>query len=89
MSGKEFTVAGAYRYDHRSPVRWVWSHVMRYPWLPIAFIVTVIGMATLQSWSAVLVGTAFDAVVGGVTLDQLRGRSENRICGIMMATMPF
>jgi ATP-binding cassette subfamily B protein len=71
LSGKEFTVAGAYRYDHRSPVRWVWSHVMRYPWLPIAFIVTVIGMATLQSWSAVLVGTAFDAVVGGVTLDQL------------------
>ena len=71
MSGKEFTVAGAYRYDHRSPVRWVWSHVMRYPWLPIAFIVTVIGMATLQSWSAVLVGAAFDAVVGGVTLEQL------------------
>lgn len=71
MSGKEFTVTGAYTYDHRSPVRWVWSHVMRYPWLPVAFVVTVIGMATLQSWSAVLVGNAFDAVVGGITLEQL------------------
>lgn len=71
MSGKEFTVTGAYTYDHRSPVRWVWSHVMRYPWLPVAFIITVIGMATLQSWSAVLVGNAFDAVVGGITLEQL------------------
>ncbi|MFQ3631266.1 ABC transporter ATP-binding protein [Roseiflexus sp.] len=71
MSGKEFTVTGAYTYDHRSPVRWVWSHVMRYPWLPIAFVVTVIGMAALQSWSAVLVGSAFDAVVGGITLEQL------------------
>ena len=71
MSGKEFTVTGAYAYDHRSPVRWVWSHVMRYPWLPVAFVVTVIGMAALQSWSAVLVGNAFDAVVGGITLEQL------------------
>lgn len=71
MSGKEFTVTGAYTYDHRSPVRWVWSHVMRYPWLPVAFVVTVIGMAALQSWSAVLVGNAFDAVVGGITLEQL------------------
>lgn len=71
MSGKEFTVTGAYPYDHRSPVRWVWSHVMRYPWLPVAFVVTVIGMAALQSWSAVLVGNAFDAVVGGITLEQL------------------
>lgn len=71
MSGKEFTVTGAHPYDHRSPVRWVWSHVMRYPWLPVAFVVTVIGMATLQSWSAVLVGNAFDAVVGGITPEQL------------------
>jgi ATP-binding cassette subfamily B protein len=71
LSGKEFTVTGAYAYDHRSPARWVWSHVMRYPWLPVAFVVTVIGMATLQSWSAVLVGNAFDAVVGGITPEQL------------------
>ncbi len=71
MSGKEFTVTDAYPYNHHSPVRWIWSHVMRYPWLPVAFVVTVIGMAALQSWSAVLVGTAFDAVVGGVTLEQL------------------
>ncbi len=71
MTGREFTVAGEYTYDRRSPLRWVWSHVMRYPLLPVTFVATVIGMAATQSWSAVLVGNAFDAVVSGTTLERL------------------
>ncbi len=65
MAAREFTVAGEYRYDRRSPVRWVVSHVLRYPLLPVIFLATVIGMAVTYSYTAVLVGQAFDAVAGG------------------------
>jgi len=65
LAAREFTVAGEYRYDRRSPVRWVVSHVLRYPLLPVIFLATVIGMAVTYSYTAVLVGQAFDAVAGG------------------------
>jgi ATP-binding cassette subfamily B protein len=65
MSSREFTVADAYHYDHRSPWRWVASHIRRYPILPAIFLVTTAAMAGAQSLAAVLVGRAFDTVVGG------------------------
>lgn len=71
MASREFTVADEYHYDRRSPIRWVMSHLRRYPLLPIAFIATVLGMAITQSWSAVLVGNAFDEVLNGATLERL------------------
>lgn len=71
MASREFTVADEYHYDRRSPIRWVLSHLRRYPLLPIAFIATVLGMAITQSWSAVLVGNAFDEVLNGATLERL------------------
>jgi ATP-binding cassette subfamily B protein len=67
MSSREFTVADEYRYDRRSPGRWITSHVLRYPWLPIIFIITTFGMAIFQSVAAVQIGRAFDAVAGGTT----------------------
>jgi ATP-binding cassette subfamily B protein len=63
MTRREFTVANEYQYDHRSPVRWLASHIWRYPVLLITFLVTTIGMAGSQSLSAVMVGRAFDTVV--------------------------
>ena len=71
MSSSEFRVAGSYRYDHRSAGRWIISHLMRYPWLPVLFIGSAIGMAILQSSAAALVGRAFDAIVGGGGMEQL------------------
>lgn len=71
LASREFTVADEYHYDRRSPIRWVMSHLRRYPLLPIAFIATVLGMAITQSWSAVLVGNAFDEVLNGATLERL------------------
>ena len=32
---REFTVANAYQYNYRSPVRWLASHIWRYPFLLI------------------------------------------------------
>jgi len=62
---REFTIANEYHYDRRSPTRWVLAHVLRYPVLPVVFVVTVIGMAVAQSLGAVFVGRAFDVLLNG------------------------
>ena len=63
MIRSEFTVADEYVYDRRSPLRWVWSHIMRYPVLLVTFLLTTVGMAASQSLSAVMVGRAFDVII--------------------------
>jgi ATP-binding cassette, subfamily B, bacterial len=65
VSAREFTVAGAYQFDQRTPLRWVASHMLRYPLLPLLFLASVIAMAASYSVTAVFVGQAFDAVAGG------------------------
>jgi len=62
---REFTVDHEYEYDHRSPLRWLSSHIWRYRGLLITFLLTTIGMAASQSMSAVTVGRAFDTVIHG------------------------
>jgi ATP-binding cassette subfamily B protein len=64
MIRSEFTVADEYIYDRRSPLRWVSSHIMRYPVLFVTFLLTTVGMAASQSLSAVMVGRAFDVIIG-------------------------
>jgi len=71
MSRREFTIANEYQYDHRSPLRWLSSHILRYPLLLITFLVTTVGMASSQSLSAVMVGRAFDTVIQGAGLGAL------------------
>ena len=63
MTRREFTVANEYQYNRRSPLRWITSHIVRYPVLPVVFFLTTVGMAASQSMSAVTVGWAFDTVV--------------------------
>lgn len=67
MSSREFTVSDEYSYDHRSPWRWVGSHIRRYPLLPVLFAITTAIMAGAQSLGAVLMGRAFDIAVAGAT----------------------
>ena len=62
---REFTAGDEFHYDRRSPGRWIRSHILRYPVLPLVFLLTTVGMAVSQSAGAVLIGRAFDAVVGG------------------------
>ncbi len=71
MNRREFSVAHEYRYDRRTPLRWVTAHVMRYPWLPVVFVVTVLGMAVTQSAAAVFIGQAFDTLINGGNRTQL------------------
>lgn len=63
MTRSEFTIADAYRYDHRSTLRWLRSHILRYRGLLLNFLLTTVGMAAAQSMTAVTVGWAFDSVI--------------------------
>jgi len=85
---REFTVADEYRYDHRSTGRWLFSHLRRYPFLPLIFVLTTIGMATAQSLSAVQVGRAFDAVTGNSGRAQLTIEAL-RVAGAFLAYGAF
>jgi ATP-binding cassette subfamily B protein len=62
VANREFTVAGEHRYDRSSPVRWILSHALRYPWLPLAAIAASISANALTSYSRVLVGDAVRVV---------------------------
>ena len=62
---REFTVAGEYRFNQVSPVRWVASHLARYPHLIITYVVLVLIVNILVSLMPVLTGQAFNAVLQG------------------------
>jgi ATP-binding cassette, subfamily B, bacterial len=59
---REFTVAGEHVYDRRSPVRWIISHILRYPHLPLIVILGNIATSGLYSLGSILIGRAFDLV---------------------------
>lgn len=63
MARREFTVAGEYHYDRRSPLRWILSHVLRYPLLPAVTVAGTVGSQVLFAAATVLVGTAFDVII--------------------------
>src|SRR5690554_5280198 len=62
-NSSEFRVHDAPRYDLRSPVRWIISHVLRYPGLLAMFIVSTLVLVVTMALLARLTGAAFDAVV--------------------------
>ncbi len=61
---QEFTVADAHHYDRRGPLRWIAAHIARYPYLPLALVVTSIAGNGLSSYSRLLVGSAFRWIQG-------------------------
>src|SRR5688572_17143469 len=54
----EFSVENAFRYDRRSPVRWIWSHVWRYRRFLFAGLLGQLVSICLFSLAPVLVGRA-------------------------------
>jgi len=62
VSAREFTVAGEYIYNRRSPVRWIISHILRYPWLPAFTLLGNICSSVLYNGGSILIGHAFDLV---------------------------
>ena len=70
----EFRSGEAHRYDTRSPVRWILSHLMRYPWLPALALLFSLGNNIGYSGIQVLIGRGFGVLAqpGWVTADLLR-----------------
>ncbi|MFI7424476.1 ABC transporter ATP-binding protein [Nonomuraea sp. NPDC049684] len=60
----EFSVEGP-RYDRRGPVRWLWSHLRRHPLPLTGFLGGSLVMVVLNALVPQLIGSAFDAVLGG------------------------
>ncbi len=62
MGKREFTVPGEHLYDRRGPVRWVASHVARYPIFPIMGLLAAILNNFLYSSIQLIVGRGFDLI---------------------------
>ena len=63
-ANREFSAEGAYTYDERGPVRWLWSHLKRYPLLIVSFLVAATLTQALFSAVPRLTGVTFDEVAG-------------------------
>ncbi len=61
----EFAVEGAYRYDRRTPLRWVLSHLLRYWPLLALFVLGAVATNVLFATVPRLTGRAFDGVLQG------------------------
>ncbi len=61
-SATEFRSGEAVRYDTRSPGRWVFSHLRRYPWLPALALLFSLGNNVGYSGIQVLIGRGFDVL---------------------------
>lgn len=58
----EFRSGEARTYDTRSPGRWVLSHLLRYPWLPVSALVFAVANNIGYSGIQVLIGRGFDVL---------------------------
>lgn len=62
MSKREFTLENEYRYNRDGPVRWIISHMIRYPLFPLILIVGAVLNNTAYSYIQVFVGQGFDVI---------------------------
>jgi ATP-binding cassette subfamily B protein len=60
---REFTVANEYRYRRSSPVRWIVSHLLRYPQFPLGALLASVLNNWFYSSIQVFVGRAFDVII--------------------------
>ncbi|MFN8465535.1 MAG: ABC transporter ATP-binding protein [Caldilineaceae bacterium] len=63
QSKREFSVAGEYTYNRAGPLRWIISHLLRYPLLLVSFLCAATLTNVLFSLIPMLTGQAFDAVL--------------------------
>ncbi len=62
MSKREFRLEEEYQYNRKGPVRWIWSHLFRYSWLPVAVTVTAVINNFAYSYIQVFIGRGFDVI---------------------------
>ena len=62
MTKKEFRLENEYHYNRSGPVRWIISHLMRYPFLPLVTILAAILNNLTYSYRQVFIGQGFDLI---------------------------
>jgi len=62
MTKREFQVKNEYQYNRKGPLRWVFSHLMRYPLLPLVLVAAAVANNFAYSYIQVCVGRAFDVI---------------------------
>jgi ATP-binding cassette subfamily B protein len=62
MEKSEFTIEGEFAYDRRGPVRWLVSHALRYPFMPLAMVLAAAGNNTFYSLVQLFIGRTFDLI---------------------------
>ena len=62
MSKREFRLEDEHHYNRSGPVRWIVSHVTRYPLFPLAAIVAAVLNNLAYSYRQILVGRGFDLI---------------------------
>ena len=64
MTQSEFAAQLGWKTDLRTPIRWVWSHVVRSPWLLVGIAIGAVGNAVLAAVIPFFTGYAFDNLTG-------------------------
>ena len=62
MSKREFRLEDEHHYNRSGPVRWIVSHVTRYPLFPLAAILAAVLNNLAYSYRQILVGRGFDLI---------------------------
>ncbi|MCP5100662.1 MAG: ABC transporter ATP-binding protein, partial [Chloroflexi bacterium] len=62
MSNSEFHLENSYSYNRSSPVRWILSHVWRYPWLPLLVTLAAVVNNFAASYIQIFIGRGFDLI---------------------------
>lgn len=62
MGKREFTLEDEYPYARSGPMRWILSHALRHPILPLAAVLMAVVNNASASYIPVLVGRAFDLI---------------------------
>lgn len=65
MSKREFTIANEYRYNLSSPVRWIFSHLWRYKYLVLCYMLASILANSIYGNVSLLIGSAFTQIMNG------------------------
>ena len=62
MTKKEFRLENEYPYNRSGPVRWIVSHLMRYPVFPLLVILAAVLNNGVYSYRQVFIGQGFDLI---------------------------
>jgi ATP-binding cassette subfamily B protein len=67
----EFTARTFEKSDYSSPIRFIWSHIRRHPWVALRMVVGAFSNAALASVVPFLTGAAVNIIVGGSDLHRV------------------